>query len=257
MRKTSYIAKENGKYCVKSEKNSDWSGGCYDSRSAAEKRLKEVEAIKHMKKDDSDDGAIKSMSKQLNDIATYLEEAGLISDAKQMKNLSYVLDAASDNDTFYVVDAVADYIPEEQSNVENQGYIGGDGTAGGYSMFNVPESARVAARLLQIASDLDEKGRYEEATELDDIVREYTEEEEDALKNMPPEPELTDEELEEMAEYYSESDEAMDGLDDLVRSNGLRGNTPIDDQNSAMTQGFSDAYMYTGYGQLEGRYGPQ
>jgi hypothetical protein len=37
------------KYEVKSEKNPDWSGGIYDTRAAAKKRLAEVEMFKHMK----------------------------------------------------------------------------------------------------------------------------------------------------------------------------------------------------------------
>ncbi|HKZ42214.1 MAG TPA: hypothetical protein VJ044_14720, partial [Candidatus Hodarchaeales archaeon] len=42
------IVKEKGKYCVKSPKNPDWSGGCYDTKEEAEDRLDEVEMFKHM-----------------------------------------------------------------------------------------------------------------------------------------------------------------------------------------------------------------
>jgi hypothetical protein len=46
----SYIKKVKGKgHCVKSEKNPDWSGGCYPSKAKAKKRLQEVEMFKHMK----------------------------------------------------------------------------------------------------------------------------------------------------------------------------------------------------------------
>lgn len=46
-----YIKKTPGKgYCVKSEKNPDWSGGCYPSKGEAKDRLKQVEKFKHMKK---------------------------------------------------------------------------------------------------------------------------------------------------------------------------------------------------------------
>jgi hypothetical protein len=46
-----YVKHEKGKgYCVKSEKNSDWSGGCYPSEGEAKKRLNQVEMFKHMKK---------------------------------------------------------------------------------------------------------------------------------------------------------------------------------------------------------------
>lgn len=41
------IRKENGKYCVRSPDNPSWNGGCYDSKDAAEKRLKQVEFFKH------------------------------------------------------------------------------------------------------------------------------------------------------------------------------------------------------------------
>ena len=47
----SYIKHEKGKgYCVKSKKNPSWSGGCYPTKAEAEKRLKDVEMFKHMKK---------------------------------------------------------------------------------------------------------------------------------------------------------------------------------------------------------------
>jgi hypothetical protein len=37
-------------WCVKSENNPDWSGGCYPSKAQANKRLSEVEAAKAAKK---------------------------------------------------------------------------------------------------------------------------------------------------------------------------------------------------------------
>lgn len=36
-------------WCVKSEHNPDWSGGCYPSKTKADERLGEVEAAKHAK----------------------------------------------------------------------------------------------------------------------------------------------------------------------------------------------------------------
>ena len=42
------IVKEDGKYCVKSEKpSSTWSGGCYPTKEEAVKRLQEIEYFKH------------------------------------------------------------------------------------------------------------------------------------------------------------------------------------------------------------------
>lgn len=49
--RTSVIRKnKKGEYCVKSESNPDWSGGCYSTKEEAEERLKQVEMFKHMKK---------------------------------------------------------------------------------------------------------------------------------------------------------------------------------------------------------------
>ncbi len=45
---TSVVRKTPGKgYCVKSEKNPDWNGGCFPSKGEAEKRLNQVEYFKH------------------------------------------------------------------------------------------------------------------------------------------------------------------------------------------------------------------
>lgn len=49
MESVSYVKKEKGKYCVKSEHNPDWSGGCYDTKEEANERLRQVEAAKHAK----------------------------------------------------------------------------------------------------------------------------------------------------------------------------------------------------------------
>ena len=45
----SKVVKKPGKdeWCVKSEKNPDWNGGCYPSKGKAEKRLHQVEYFKH------------------------------------------------------------------------------------------------------------------------------------------------------------------------------------------------------------------
>ena len=54
--RTAYVKKENGKWCVKSKHNPDWSGGCYDTEAEAEERLGQVEAAKHAKASATDDG---------------------------------------------------------------------------------------------------------------------------------------------------------------------------------------------------------
>lgn len=46
----SYVKKTPGKgFCVKSEHNPDWNGGCYPTKAEANKRLEQVEAAKHAK----------------------------------------------------------------------------------------------------------------------------------------------------------------------------------------------------------------
>lgn len=47
----SVVKKTPGKdeWCVHSEKNPDWNGGCYDSKTKAEERLHQVEFFKHQK----------------------------------------------------------------------------------------------------------------------------------------------------------------------------------------------------------------
>jgi hypothetical protein len=42
-----YIKQEHGEYCVHSESNPDWNGGCYSSKEKAEERLRQVEFFKH------------------------------------------------------------------------------------------------------------------------------------------------------------------------------------------------------------------
>lgn len=47
---TGVVRKTPGKgYCVKSENNPDWSGGCYPTKAEADDRLGEVEAAEHAK----------------------------------------------------------------------------------------------------------------------------------------------------------------------------------------------------------------
>jgi len=58
----------NGKYRVESEKGRNM--GTYDSRSKAEKRLKQIEMFKHMKKRN------KKSNKELNDLYSYFNKHG-------------------------------------------------------------------------------------------------------------------------------------------------------------------------------------
>jgi hypothetical protein len=95
-----------------------------------------------------------------------------------------------DNDEDNIVDH--NIIPDNQRNVGNQGYMGGESPiGGGYGMLGIDEG--------QKADDMEQ-----------------------------------------------------DNVDTAVRSNGLTGNAVPNN-----FQGFSDSFFYTGYGNLEGPYGPQ
>lgn len=112
----------------------------------------------------------------LSNIAKYMEEAGMVERAKQIKEIMYLLDGDLEDN---IVDSKV--VPDEQFNVGNQGYIGGDGTAGSYSLFNIPEAHSVMAKhillLIKVANTLDKKGAYEEADEIDEIIRKMVERE--------------------------------------------------------------------------------
>lgn len=43
------VVKEGGEYCVRSEHNPRWSGGCYPTRGQATRRLSQVEYFKKIK----------------------------------------------------------------------------------------------------------------------------------------------------------------------------------------------------------------
>ena len=71
LNKEAIIVEEDGKFCVRSPKNKKWNGGCYPTRAAAEKRLKEVEVFKHMK------SSLQPLSKkEANVMDTKCEECG-------------------------------------------------------------------------------------------------------------------------------------------------------------------------------------
>jgi len=182
--KVSIIKKlKSGKYRLYSRKKGPGGKrrnlGTYDSRSGAEQREKEVQTFKHMV-DDADDKPTK-MLKDLSGIAKYLEEAGFIDKADKVYAVMSLVDGSLEQN---LVDH--NLIPDDQRNIENQGYQGGESPiGGGYSGLGVDEGQR------------------------------------------------TDD---------------QDNMDAAVRSNGLQGNTAIDNGNFS---GLSDAYFYRGVGSVE------
>lgn len=260
MIKTAIIRKlPDGKYRLYSRKKGPDGQrrnlGTYTSRAGAEQREKEVQTFKHMA-DDKDDKETK-MLRDLSGIAKYLEEAGFTDKADKI----YVVMSAIDSS---LSDNLADHtiIPDDQRNIENQGYAGGESPiGGGYGMLGVDEAQR---------SDDKEYNPYKELYEMkvkeSERLKEYVVHLQDKIDKLYYI-------LEKVKEMYSipleavdprtlierpeKEDEEQDNVDAAVRSNGLRGITVTDDQNAGSFQGFSDSYFYRGYGNLEGVYGPQ
>ena len=243
MLKIAFIKKlPNGKYRLFSRKK-DSKGhrknlGTFDSLSAAKKHEGEVQWFKqHAVDGEADDKETKTLSK-ISDIAQYLEKAGLIERAKDLYNVMALIDQSLDME-----DNIVDHniISDEQRNVENQGYIGGDGTAGGYSMFNIPEGAKATLlyTLVRLANKLDSKGNTDLANEIDNIIKGLI------ISDKPKPKKRKRKKVKEQA-----------GVDPLAGANGRVGTGVTDNQNAGMFQGLSDAYFYSGYGNLEGAYGP-
>lgn len=182
--------------------------GTFESLEQAQKRERQVDYFKHQEDsaDDTDDKESKALSK-LSDIAQYMEEAGMVDKAKEIYNAMYLIDNSLEDN---LVDP--SIIPDEQFNVENQGYVGGDGTAGSYSLFNIPEAHSVMANhillLVKVANSLDKKGAYEEADELDEIIRKMMEDEESVGKEI--EMMSGDYEDEEKEKEYKKHEEVTD-----------------------------------------------
>lgn len=241
----------DGKYRLYSSER-DSSGkrknlGTFDSRDAAEKHEREVQYFKHKDEDNADDDPETKALSKLSDIAKYLESAGMVEKAKCIYDAMCAIDNSLEDN---VLDT--DIRTDEQYNVGGAVGYSGEGVAGGSpSLLSIDEAEKVAS----LANKLDQKGLYAEAAELDELLKwlGMTQKEYEKAMEEAPEDEITDEELEEMAKYYEEDE----NLDALVRSNGRVGTGVTDNQNAGMFQGFSDAYFYSGYGNLEGAYGPQ
>jgi len=91
---TGYIQHKGDKWCVRSEKNKDWSGGCYDTKGEAEDRLKQVEMFKHMGADSSAGITFKSAPeyKSIEDFVQYMmDDERDEYDHEDLKALNYRL----------------------------------------------------------------------------------------------------------------------------------------------------------------------
>lgn len=229
----------NGKYRLYSRKKGPDGErknlGTFDSLGAAQKHEQQVQYFKSHADDGlADDKETKTLSK-ISDIAQYLEKAGMIEKAKELYNVMALIDQSLSK-----VDNAADFIPDNQRNIDNQGYIGGDGTSGGYSMFSIQEGVRghFIRTLTRLANKLDSLGNTDLANEIDSIIKGLV------VSDIPKK------------RKRKKSVKQEQGVDPLAGANGHVGTEVTDNQNSGMFQGLSDAYMYTGYGNLEGAYGP-
>ncbi len=211
------------------------------------------------------------MISDLSNIAKYLEQAGFVEQAKEIKNVMAALDGQ------FVVDPYS--IPNVQRNIENQGYVGGDGVAGGYSLLHTPMVGQPADDqrqpweddLLDIFRSCDgkEKDVYEDKGDIYSLFQFDEKLEADmAFKALNRHPahnihfqSTTPYRIKDMPFWYiglrEYGSDSQNNVDMLAAANGLRGNTVTDDQNAGMFQGLSDSYFYTGYGNLEGAYGPE
>ena len=141
MIKTAIIKKlKDGKYRLYSKKKGPDGKrknlGTYSSLEAAKKREQEVQYFKHNADDGKSDDKTTKMVQDLSDIATYLEEAGFIDKADKVYAVMSSIDGAD-----FIVDHFT--LPDDQRNIGNQGYAGGESPiGGGYGMLGVDEAQR-------------------------------------------------------------------------------------------------------------------
>lgn len=234
----------DGKYRLYSRKK-DSQGhrrnlGTFDSLSAAKKHEQQVQWFKHHAEDGADDDKQTKALSKISNIAQYLEEAGFIDKAKELYNTMALIDQSLD-DTDYLVDHFQ--VPENQLNTENQGYIGGDGTAGGYSMLSLPGAvigAKDLKMLVKMANDLDQSGNTELADKIDDII-----------KGLGPVP------TKKPIKKKKKVEDSGESVDNVAGANGHMGVTVTDNGGAGQFSVLNDSYFYRQYGDLEGAYGPQ
>jgi len=241
--KTAIIQKlKGGKYRLYSKKK-DKSGkrrnlGTYNSLAGAKKREREVQYFKHHADDGSaDDKETKALSK-LSDIAGFLEEAGFIDASDKVYMAMNAVDGSLCEDN--VID-VTKLRPDDQVNVGGPQQEEG-GSAGSMQENRGTFSIQEAEKLANLANTLDKQGLYEEADAIDDILK--------VIKK------LEKKEKNKKKHKVKDKDKKKQKEEAPARSNGRVGTGVTDNQNAGMFQGFSDAYFYSGYGNLEGAYGP-
>jgi len=183
--------------------------GTFDSLKAVKEREKQIQFFKQRADDGKSDDKQTKMLSDLSDIGEFLVQSGMVDEADKVYMIMEAVDGGLKEDN--LIDG--SIIPDDQRNLENAGYIGGDAIGGGYSAFNIPEAQKA-----------------DDEAELDDQT----------IKT-----------LEKLPKKMPLSKRDLQGGEAVARSNGLSGNSPIDNQSSGFFQGFSDAYFYRGSGSME------
>ncbi len=249
--KTAIIRKlPNGKYRLYSRKKGPDGKrrnlGTYNSLAGVKKREREVQTFKHHTDDGAgDDKETKALSK-LSDIAGFLEEAGFI-DASQM-----VYDAMCTIDSGFedaLNDSIISKVPDKQMNYPGSGdyMMTGEPAGGMQGAFSIPEAEKVA----ELADKLDRLGLYKEADELDKVLKTMID---DEMLETIKELEHVQKRKRKQKVKRKHKSKKRNSTDVMVGANGHVGTGVTDNQNAGMFQGFSDAYFYSGYGNLEGPY---
>ncbi len=251
--KISFIKKlPSGQYRIYSKKKDPKTKkrrnlGTFSSLSGAKKHLQEVEYFKHHADDGKNEDRDTKILSKLSDIATFLEKAGYI---KAADKIYFAMDAV-DGSFDYADDSIVSNTPDVQNALPgSMDYMMTGEVAGGMQgAFSIPEAEKVAS----LANKLDGMGLHDEADELDDVLKEMLSDDADMHEIIGDLEEKHDNKKKKRVKP-GEKDKA--GIGVLVDSNGHVGTGVTDNQNAGMFQGFSDAYFYSGYGNLEGAYGP-
>ncbi|MFA5023475.1 MAG: hypothetical protein WC523_00760 [Patescibacteria group bacterium] len=255
--KTSILKKlPSGKYRLYSKKKGPDGKrrnlGTFDSLSAAKKHEADVHFFKaHNEDGEVDDFHTKTLNR-LSNIATFLDEIGFKEPSDKIYAAMDSIDGSLDSDD-------EDYIVDMFVNTDNQTNVGGprgepgcgpvyDGSAGSSpSLFSVDSPSLVGReilkKLVKLANELDEKGLFDEADAIDEELVKIIHNLEEDRKNKK-------------TQKMDPAEKEKQGNEAVARSNGRDGNSVTDNSNCGSFQGLSDAYMYRGYGDLEGAYGP-
>lgn len=194
---------------------------------------------------------VKTLKKKLLDIAKYLEEAGMCG-AKELRKAMDAIDGSFADDADYSVDQM---IPDNQLALPGSMPVALHGGEGGRpSTLNPGESVVVVGiimqdvimRLIKTANKLDESEHHDEADEIDELLKELLDGEDlEIIKD------LEEIECNKKKQRVKPEDKDKEGDDVVARSNGL---VPTSVSQTSGFNGLSDAYFYSGYGNLEAPY---